>query len=154
MGKVLNDLVDVPGVGETSTPRQPGENSKNFWLLSKHIKLIILRTAEQKKKKPVLFRRSCLMDCFPCHKPGVPLLSSLRAARRDPVLSLKPNRAGHTEDGLLGSPFHFFNPAQSPIPPPFLPVPQGTLLYPPICSHSLSLCMFAHTADPAFIWKT
>lgn len=146
-------------------PRQLRENSRNlwhFWLLSNHIKLIIVRTTEQqKRKKKACFVLEKQVNCLcPCHKPGVlsllslPAIQLLAVCAESPVLSLKPNHTSHTEDGLLGSPFHFFNPAQSPIPPPFLPFPQGTLLYPPICSHSLSLCMFAHTADPAFIWKT
>lgn len=51
MGKVLNQWTSQVW-GEMSIPRQLGENRKNFWqfcLLREHIKLIILRTAEQKK---------------------------------------------------------------------------------------------------------
>lgn len=51
MGKVLNQWMSQVW-REMSIPRQLGENRKNFWwfwLLSEPIKLIILRTAEQKK---------------------------------------------------------------------------------------------------------
>lgn len=140
--------------GKHPFPDSQGRTAKTFGSWVSTSSSLSWELQNKKTPQPCFVSEELVNWLFPCHKPAVPLPSSLRAARRDSVLSLKPNRAGHTEDGLLGSPFHFFNPAQSQIPPPFLPVPQGTLLYPPICSHSLSLCMFAHTADPAFIWKT
>lgn len=68
----------------------------------------------------------------PCSFSPLPALPACTQLSAQP--ETQPH--GHAELGLLGSPFHFSNPAQSPFPPPSLPFPQGTLLYPPICSHS------------------
>lgn len=163
LGKKLMETSQV--WGETSLPRQLGgkttKTSGGFGI-GASTPSSLSREPSNTKKMPVPFRRSWFIDClFPCPQPGelfpalsAPAVRLAAACAGTPVLSLKPNRTAHTEDGLRGSPFHFFNPAQSPLPPLSLPFPQGTLLYPLICSHSLSLCVFAHTADPAFIWKT